>query len=68
MVRFVYQLRTPATTLDRYIENYWFAAPAPGEHLDLRVDVFVDGRADLIFNFGAPYRREVVGGDAVEYS
>ncbi len=64
----MYQLRAPAPKLIRYIENYWFAAPAPGEPLDLRVDVFVDGRADLIFNFGAPYRREVVGSEAVEHS
>ena len=29
----------------------------PGEDVDLRVEVFVDLRADLIFNFEAPYRR-----------
>jgi hypothetical protein len=29
--------------------------------VDLRVEVFVDARADLIFNFGAPYIREVLG-------
>ena len=34
--------------------------------MDLRVEVFVDARADLIFNFGAPYRREVIGGPAAE--
>jgi AraC-like DNA-binding protein len=34
--------------------------------VDLRVEVFVDARADLIFNFGAPYRREVIGRSATE--
>ncbi len=32
----------------------------------MRVEVFVDARADLIFNFGAPYRREVIGGATSE--
>lgn len=57
----MYELRAPATPLRRYIEHYWFVAPAPGESLDLRVDVFVDARADLIFNFGAAYTRAVIG-------
>lgn len=34
----------------------------PRDPVDLRVDVFVDGRSDLIFNFGAAYQREVIGG------
>jgi AraC-like DNA-binding protein len=58
----MYQLRTPASDLARFIEHYWFVTEAPGEHVDLRVDVFVDGRADLIFNFGAAYERHVHGG------
>jgi AraC-like DNA-binding protein len=61
----MYALRPPAPPLRPYIEHYWAVTPAPGESLDLRVDVFVDGRADLIFNFGAPYTREVIGGAAV---
>jgi len=62
----MYELRTPARDLGRFIEHYWFVTHAPGEHVDLRVDVFVDGRADLIFNFGAPYQRQVRGGAARE--
>ncbi|CAN5557133.1 helix-turn-helix domain-containing protein [soil metagenome] len=58
----MYVLRTPAEPLRRFIEHYWFVSHAPGEDVDLRVDVFVDARADLIFNFDAPYRREVIGG------
>jgi len=58
----VYQLRPPAPELRPYIEHYWFVEQMAGEALDLRVDVFVDARADLIFNFGVAYTREVIGG------
>jgi AraC-like DNA-binding protein len=58
----MYRLHHPAEALRPYIENYWSVSHAPGEDVDLRVEVFVDARADLIFNFGAPYRREVIGG------
>lgn len=62
----MYVLRRPALSLRDYIEHYWFVLDAAGESVDLRVDVFVDARADLIFNFGAPYRRGVIGGAARE--
>jgi AraC-like DNA-binding protein len=62
----MYMLRPPAEQLRPYIEHYWFVSQAPGEVVDLRVDVFVDARADLLFNFDAPYRREVIGGPTVE--
>lgn len=58
----MYQLRSPAEALRPFIEHYWFVSQLAGEVLDLRVDVFVDGRADLIFNFGVPYERLVIGG------
>lgn len=61
----VYELRPPAPALRPYIENYWFVTHAQGEVVDIRVDVFVDARADLIFNFEAPYTREVIGGSTV---
>jgi AraC-like DNA-binding protein len=60
----MYRLRTPAEPLRNHIENYWFVEPEADGAVDLRVEVFVDARADLIFNFGAPYRREVIGGGA----
>lgn len=62
----MYVLRKPAESLRPYIEHYWFVSQAPGEIVDLRVDVFVDARADLLFNFDAPYQREVIGGATVE--
>jgi AraC-like DNA-binding protein len=64
----MYQLRKPAEPLRRFVEHYWFVENGRGEPVDLRVDVFVDGRADLVFNFGAPYLREEIGGPPVEYS
>ncbi|MBK6921687.1 MAG: AraC family transcriptional regulator [Deltaproteobacteria bacterium] len=59
----MYALRPPAAALRRFVEHYWFVTPDDGP-VDLRVDVFVDARADLIFNFGAPYTREIIGGAA----
>lgn len=58
----MYQLATPDAALARYIENYWQVSAQPDERVDLRVDVYVDARADLVFNFGAPYRRTPFGG------
>jgi len=58
----VYELRQPAVALQAYIEHYWFVRTTAHQPADLRVDVFVDARADLIFNFGAPYLRSEIGG------
>ena len=57
----MYELRPPAALLQPFIEHYWSVAPDGHGPVDLRVDVFVDGRADLVFNFGAPYTREALG-------
>jgi AraC-like DNA-binding protein len=62
----MYLLRRPDPALLEHIEHYWFVLDEAGEPVDLRVEVFVDARADLIFNFGAPYRREVIGGPVRE--
>ncbi|MEZ4445164.1 MAG: helix-turn-helix domain-containing protein [Polyangiaceae bacterium] len=59
----MYQLRQPAEELSAHIESYWFVTSSEDAPVDLRVDVFVDGRSDLIFNFGAAYEREVIGGE-----
>jgi AraC-like DNA-binding protein len=58
----MYQLRSPSPLVARFIEHYWFVR---GESVDTRVDVFVDARADLVFNFAGLYERQVVGGDPV---
>jgi AraC-like DNA-binding protein len=57
----MYQLRRPAPPLLPFIEHYWFVSADDGP-VDLRVDAYVDARADLIFNFGAPYLRAGLGG------
>ncbi|MCB9610961.1 MAG: AraC family transcriptional regulator [Sandaracinus sp.] len=57
----MYEIRFPTEALRPYIENYWLVRPDAGP-VDLSVNVFVDARADLIFNFGAPYQRERLGG------
>lgn len=59
----MYQLRRPSEALRAFVEHYWFVEAVDDEVVDLRVDVFVDARADLIFNFGAPYVRTVIGGE-----
>lgn len=62
----MYTLREPAPALRPYIEHYWFVSATAAMPLDLSVDVYVDARADLIFNFGAPYTRTVAGEAPVE--
>jgi len=57
----VYQLSKPAAHLSPYVEHYWFVTATEAAPFDLRVDVYVDARADLIFNFGVPYTRTVLG-------
>jgi methylphosphotriester-DNA--protein-cysteine methyltransferase len=63
----MYRLHPPAPALAPYVEHYWAVDPSDGP-VDLRVDVFVDGRADLIFNLGAPYERQVIGGPSTRLS
>lgn len=58
----MYQLRSPDAALNRFIEHYWFVRSDAATPFDLTVKVFVDARADLILNFGVPYRRTVLGG------
>ncbi len=60
----MYTLKRPHETLQPYIEHYWFVYAPPGRTFELMVDVFVDGRADLVFSFGAPWTRTPVGGRA----
>src|SRR5687768_7598118 len=46
--RGVYVLRAPHPALAPFIEHYWFVSAEDGP-VDLRVEVFVDARADLVF-------------------
>ncbi len=64
----MYQLRPVAPELRPWVEHYWFVTPDGNAPVELRVDVFVDARADLIFNLGAPYVREIIGGRRVKHA
>ena len=60
----MYRLSRPAAVLDAFVEHYWHVHAAADAPFDLSVDVFVDLRADLIFNHGVAYTRAVAGGPA----
>ena len=64
----MYTLAVPHPDLLPFIEHYWSVSTSPGEVVDLSVNVYVDARADLIFNFGDPYLRGVIGRRPVTYS
>lgn len=57
----MYQLASPHPDLQTYISHYWRVKALPDQPLALSVDAYADARADLIFNFGAPYTRQVLG-------
>lgn len=64
----MYRLAAPDPSLSAFIEHYWSVSPEPGREVELVVEVYVDARADLIFNFGAPYRRTRLGQAPVDYA
>jgi AraC-like DNA-binding protein len=56
----MYRLYSPAPPLLPYIEQYW--ALRSTAVTDLNEEIFVDGRADILFNFGVGYaRRNLLG-------
>jgi AraC-like DNA-binding protein len=56
----MYHLRLPHPALQPYIESYWrYRAVASNEQL--HETIFVDGQADILFNFGVPYAHHRVG-------
>jgi AraC-like DNA-binding protein len=51
----VYRIFLPAEPLRSYIDNYWvLRTPKP---ILLQENIFVDGKADILFNFGCAYQR-----------
>ena len=60
----MYVIRQPDEKLRPFVDQYWFVSCAPGETTDLFVDVYVDGRADLVFNRGVGYNR-IAGSETV---
>lgn len=63
----MYQVRLPSPPLRPYIECYWSLRGTATITAALREQIFVDGRADILFNFGAPYHRSrgALPGEAV---
>ncbi|MBI1297338.1 helix-turn-helix domain-containing protein [bacterium] len=53
----MYQLAAPASPLRPFIQNYWFLRLNAGNVPVVQESIFVDGCADLIFNFGSAYQR-----------
>lgn len=53
----MYQIFFPARTLQPYIQVYWMVHSAQGQSESIRENIFVDGRADIVFNFGCAYGR-----------
>ena len=53
----MYQLAAPAPLLRPFIQNYWFLRLNAGNHPVVQESIFVDGCADLLFNFGSAYQR-----------
>src|SRR5688572_32851803 len=58
----MYQFALPALPLQPYIESYWFIRADEGGSLTLNESIFVDGRADILFNFGVAYERSDLTG------
>jgi hypothetical protein len=53
----MYDLPLPALLLQPYIESYWKVRTLPGAAGILHEQIYVDGQADILFNFGCAYDR-----------
>src|SRR5215207_325937 len=53
----MYQIFFPARALQPYIQVYWMVHSPQGQSESIRENIFVDGRADIVFNFGCAYGR-----------
>lgn len=58
----MYLILPPHPSLAPYIDNYWFLNTQRPADDALREQIFVDVRADILFNFGAAYVRESADG------
>lgn len=66
MIAYVYVAVEPDARIARFIDRYWFVRAAEESHFTLSVDVYVDAQADLVLNFGPPYRRRHSDGTHIE--
>jgi hypothetical protein len=51
----MYSFFRPALPLQPYIQNYWMLSGYHDQDTPLHEQIFVDGQADIIFNFGVAY-------------
>lgn len=54
----MYRMFRPHPALQPYIESYWTVRAPAAQPMTLAEQVFVDGRADILFNFGVAYQRQ----------
>jgi len=54
----MYQIFFPARPLQPYIQVYWIVHGPTHQAATIRENIFVDGQADIIFNFGCAYQRQ----------
>ena len=64
----MYQFFLPARLLQPYIQVYWMVQSPQGQPETIRENVFVDGRADILFNFGCAYGRRYLTETGIEES
>lgn len=55
----MYRFAAPHPLLQPYIDSYWFLHSA--QPIPLEEKIFVDGKADILFNFGCDYQRGALG-------
>lgn len=53
----MYCMFRPHEALQPYIESYWSVYATADQPITLQEKVFVDGKADILFNFGVAYER-----------
>ena len=53
----MYNIAQPSQALSEFVDSYWSHFTEPDRLSDLKIDVFVDGQADLVINLGCSYSR-----------
>jgi AraC-like DNA-binding protein len=54
----MFQVHLPAIPLRNYIESYWICVAETGVNRHIDYHIMVDGKPDLLFNFGYAYPRQ----------
>lgn len=63
----MFQVHLPAIPLRNYIESYWICVAETGVNRHIDYHIMVDGKPDLLFNFGYVYPRQSLNSrDAVQ--